>query len=232
MLIAWILLVPQNQRMVENNYKDALEAMMISKPSATKAELARIANVSPQAVTKWFKGGSIEEWNVRAIADYFGADFAELRANKRFVPLTTSNVERGPVITREVPLISWVQAGTWNDVVDPYHLGEGESVVVATTKVSSSSYALRVRGDSMESPSGRSYPDGCIIIVDPRRTPENGDDVIVRLDDSSEVTFKQLVVDGGTSYLKPLNPRYPIIPIDKTATFCGVVVQMTFYTRR
>ena len=48
--------------------------------------------------------------------------------------------------------------------------------------------------------------------------------MIVRLDDAQESTFKQLVVDGPQRFLKPLNPRYPVIPINGNATIVGVVV--------
>jgi SOS-response transcriptional repressor LexA len=125
-----------------------------------------------------------------------------------------------------MPLISWVRAGQWNDVVDVYRPGEGEKPVYTTRKVGSRAYALRVVGDSMENPNGRpTYPQGSIIIVDPDREPIHGSPVIVRLEDSKQATFKQLVIEGGVRYLKPLNPRYPIMKVARKASFCGVVVQ-------
>ena len=62
------------------------------------------------------------------------------------------------------------------------------------------------------------------MIVDPQLEAWSGDFVIVRLDDAQESTFKQLVVDGPQRFLKPLNPRYPVIPINGNATIVGVVV--------
>ncbi|HSC46531.1 MAG TPA: XRE family transcriptional regulator [Gammaproteobacteria bacterium] len=125
-----------------------------------------------------------------------------------------------------LPLVSWVQAGQWKEVVDNYRPGEGEKFVLTTRKVSPRAYALRVVGDSMENPNGRpTYPQGSIIIVDPERAAVHGSPVIVRLEDSKEATFKQLVIEGDVRYLKPLNPRYPIIRIEGQATLCGVVVQ-------
>ena len=47
--------------------------------------------------------------------------------------------------------------------------------------------------------------------------------VIVRQNGNTEATFKQLMQDGGKSYLKPLNPRYPIMELMPDAVFCGVV---------
>jgi len=57
------------------------------------------------------------------------------------------------------------------------------------------------------------YHNGDIIFVDPDISAAQGSDVIVRLENSNEATFKQLVVEGSRRYLKPLNPRFPVIEI-------------------
>ena len=70
------------------------------------------------------------------------------------------------------------------------------------------------------------FPNGSIIIIDPAVEPRQGSFVVVRLDEAEQATFKQMVIDGGTRYLKPLNPRYPLMEIRQSATVCGVVRQM------
>lgn len=135
------------------------------------------------------------------------------------------NVEDGPPV-RAVPLISWVQAGQWSEAVDNFRPGKGEKMVWTTKKTGSRAYALRVVGDSMENPNGRpTYPAGSVIIVDPDREAANLSPIICRLENSKEATFKQLVIEGAERYLKPLNPRYPVMRLEETATICGVIVQ-------
>ena len=56
--------------------------------------------------------------------------------------------------------------------------------------------------------------------------------MVVALDDTNQATFKQLVIDGARRYLKPLNPRYPIIPVERDARICGVVREMRKAYRR
>lgn len=128
-----------------------------------------------------------------------------------------SNVGDGPIIAGEVPLISWVQAGEYAEVIDNLSPGEGERIAT-TINVKRHTYALRVEGDSMEP----EFPAGTIIIVEPDMEPRPGDFVIVRTEDNS-ATFKQLILDGADYYLKPLNSRYPIKPVPETAVFCGVI---------
>lgn len=126
-------------------------------------------------------------------------------------------------IRGKVPLISWVRAGEWQGVVDMYHPGDGEDWIETVTNTGANAFALRVKGDSMEP----EFVNGDIIIVDPSRSAEHGSFVVVRMDQEAEATFKQLVIDGGATYLRPLNPRYPILRVNSEATIVGVIVSKT-----
>ena len=136
-----------------------------------------------------------------------------------------ANTSPGPEL-HYLPLISWVRAGTWAEVEDPYEPGQYERLIPVTKRYSNRAYALMMEGDSMDAPNGPSFPSGSIIAVEPNREARNGSYVVARLEDSHEATFKQLVVDGDRKYLKPLNPRYPVIEINTPMTICGVVRQL------
>lgn len=139
-----------------------------------------------------------------------------------FEPRPEYNVEPGPAIRGEVPLISWIQAGAWESIVDNFQPGEAESWIPCIKRVGENAFALRVRGVSMEP----KYQDGDIIFVDPDAAAEHGKNVVVRLDDDQEATFKNLVVEGSRRFLRPLNPDWPekMIEVNGNATICGVVV--------
>ena len=130
-----------------------------------------------------------------------------------------SNVEPGPEIVRRVPLISWVQAGQWNEVCDVLPLESVLEWIPALARVGPRAFALRIQGDSMEP----KFPVGAAIVVVPDVHAQQGDYVIVRLDGTDECTFKQLVEDAGKRFLKPLNPRYPLIEVTCNATVVGIV---------
>lgn len=126
-----------------------------------------------------------------------------------------------------VPLISWIQAGSWSEISDPYLPGEAEDWLPCPIKHGPRAYCLRVRGDSMFNPGARpSYANGDIIFVDPDRAAQAGDRVIVRLDDQQEATFKQLVIEDGRKMLKALNPEWKprYVEINGNATITGVII--------
>ncbi len=129
----------------------------------------------------------------------------------------------GPDVRGRVPLISWVQAGVWNEAVDIYEPGYAEDWLPVLRNGSPHSYALRVQGDSMTAPHGRSYPEGTIIIVDPeQRSPSSGQRIIAKLVGTNAVTFKVFVDEDGKRWLKPLNPLHE--PIRDEFRVLGTVI--------
>lgn len=168
-----------------------------------------------------------------AYANAFKCSLAEIsprlaeQAMKAHQTTAEYNVTQGPDIRGQVPLISWVQAGAWSEIVDVFAVGDAEEWMPCPVKHGDRTFVLSVRGPSMHNPHGKpSFQDGDLIFVDPDREAINGSLVVVRLDDSNEATFKQLVIDGDQRYLQALNPAWPqqIIQINGNATICGVVI--------
>lgn len=122
---------------------------------------------------------------------------------------------------RKAPLISWVQAGQKQAIVDAYQPGVADEWEEYTVPASRNVFALRVRGASMTP----DFPEGTVIIVDPELQAQNGDYVVVRFENSDEATFKQLIVDGPMKLLKPLNSAFPVIQVTEDARLCGVVIE-------
>lgn len=206
---------------VERAAVNQWEALDPKKRTTPRYENLRLVSEVTGAPMEWLLNDDAD----MEITDWFRADEpAAISDQQRHY-----NVEDGPDRLYDVPLISWVQAGAWQPVADPYQPGDFEELVKVDRRYSNMAFALRVNGDSMQSPHGDSFPPGSIIIVEPDQAPRNGSYVVVRLEDEQEATFKQLVIEGSKRYLKPLNPRYPIIEVTSEATICGVVRQMVMH---
>ena len=213
-------------------------AAALAQSGLSQAELARACKVTPVSVNDWLSGKTRSMKAETAIAaasalnvsaSWLARGFGDPQHGQQPTgeQLRHANTEPGPPIRGAVPLISWVQAGHWCEVIDNFAPGDAEEWLPCPVKHGARTFVLRVRGESMWNPHGRpSFQDGDLIFVDPDRDAVHGSMVVVRLDDEREATFKQLVVEGSRRYLRAANPSWPdkILQIDGNATICGVVI--------
>lgn len=189
----------------------------------TPADIARATKKTESAVSQWLDG------TTKSLKGETAA-MLEVATGYRAAWITTGkgtkkadSVQPGPNIRGVVPLISKVQAGNWDEAADPLQPGEAEAWLPCIATHSPNSYALRVTGDSMTAPYGRSYPAGCIVFVDPeRKSPANGERIIAKLNGSDEVTFKVYKEEDGQRWLNPLNPSHR--PIHDEFRVLGTVI--------
>ncbi|MBF4337377.1 LexA family protein [Vibrio anguillarum] len=188
--------------------------------------------MSQSAIAHWLGGNrkpSIEE--IASILKFVGLNQIALNSDGYVEQVSesisnTSSHDCESQYRGTYPLINAVQAGNWTEICEPctdYDAGSVE-MIPTTEKASGGSFWLTVEGDSMTSPVGISIPSGARILVDPSIQPANGNLVVAKLDNVNEATFKKLVVDSGQKYLKPLNPNYPLLPINGNCKIIGVVV--------
>lgn len=164
--------------------------------------------------------------DVEVIADKLGIKAYKILLSESEWPSyeNVSKIDIQPRYQGRYPLISSVQAGAWAEACEPYELEEVSEWYETTEKVIGKGFWLRVVGDSMTSPTGVSFPEGTMILVDTGRDHENKSLVVAKLTDVNEATFKRFVVDAGMHYLMPLNPTYKPIAINGNCKIIGVVI--------
>jgi repressor LexA len=117
----------------------------------------------------------------------------------------------------ELPLLGYVAAGAPIEAVP----GTETIAVPDTLAGGRDSYVLRVRGDSMIDEQIR---DGDFVIVEDRRTADNGE-VVVALLGGQDVTLKKFYRENGHIRLQPANPvMQPIVVSPDEVQIQGVVV--------
>ena len=183
--------------------------------------------------------GSVPSWPiVDGYCKLFGWSLADLekRLNKDSIqesPESYTSYDRkrtlSPHVGRDVAVISWVQAGNWGD--SPCIDAHDQETKFVPGKLPKNAYLLRVNGTSMENCGGTEhFPNGSFILVNPDITGSVEDYVgkfVVAVDEATqEATFKQLVEDGGSKFLKPLNLQYPVIKVTETTHIKGVVFRV------
>ncbi|MBD1559472.1 XRE family transcriptional regulator, partial [Vibrio sp. S9_S30] len=177
------------------------------------------------------ENGAIPSWPiVDGYCKLFGWSLADLE--KRLgrssavepVDITAPTRKRhiSPTLGREIPIVSWVNAGGWAEspCIDSYN----QETKFVTGKMPRNTFCLTVSGNSMENcETKESFPNGSLILVNPDKEPEIGDYVVAVDEATQEATFKQLLEDCGKKKLVPLNPQYQVMDVTETTVIKGVV---------
>ena len=226
------VIAQQSDSMNETKRNESLERVFaagakLSPPVDRPQLLADALNMAPTIVSNWAKRGVSAKGaaSIQAALGISASYILEGTGNEMVRGYMIENVAPAPPMRGKVPLISWVKAGEFCKAEDPFLPGDADHWFDCPVFHSENTFALRVRGDSMTAPSGagRTYPEGCIIFVDPlKRSPNNGDRVIACLEGSDEVTFKVYKNEDGKQWLMPLNPQHE--PIREHFSVLGTIL--------
>jgi len=144
------------------------------------------------------------------------------------------NVDPAPLGKREVPVISYIQAGMMTEVVDPYALGDGFEKIMTDADVSEGAFALVIKGLSMEP----EFREGDKVIIDPAVAPLPGDFVAAK-NGHEEATFKKYRPRGSNEHgdqvfeLVPLNEDFATLQSERDKMhIIGTMVEHRKYRRR
>ena len=146
--------------------KEKREAMGLSLRDAS-----RLSGVSHTHIRDIEEGRSIPSFEM--VMKFLKAYMVDIGEFLRQTGYLASNVEPERLgESKRLPIISWTQAGNWQQICNTSQYGDyGEYVETDAKGV----FALRVRGESMES----EFHEGDIIVINPYLKPEHNDYVVV-----------------------------------------------------
>lgn len=175
----------------------------------TQQQVADAIGVSKTSVIYWEKDENLPKHDsLMALARVLGVTSDYLLNGKGGSSFDNNISIPLPLAGRLVPVISWVQAGSWTSVESVPAGTQFDEWLPPNPKCGKNGYGLEVVGESML-PDFR--PDDKIY-VNPDFQPDElktGDLVIMSCEGDAEATFKKLIVESGNMYLQPLNPDWP-----------------------
>lgn len=140
-----------------------------------------------------------------------------LVVGKGMVGETSAPYESDSYVSYRFPVLSWKDAeGELPETCGAY--------LQTDYPARAKAYWLPVENDAMNASSGRSVPEGMLVLVDTQLEAEAGKLVIARQPGKPAV-FRQLIEEGGQRMLKPLNTLYPTVLCEEGCEFLGVVVR-------
>ena len=195
----------------------------------SNAKLARMIGVSRPTIGNWIEGKSAPTGeNLTNLANALKVDPNWLMSGKESRVRLDNNVDISQKIPFEgfpIPVISWVAAGSFGPIETVLRDAEVDEYLPPIKECGKNGYGLVVTGISMSpkfEPEDRIYVNPDFQVSDLK----TGDLVIVSCAGDNEATFKQLIIEGTTKYLKPLNPKWDeqIIKLTEDCRLVGKVV--------
>jgi SOS-response transcriptional repressor LexA len=177
------------------------QVKLAAKSQVGQSSISRVLRAETQATTD----------TIDALAQAFGITAAQLMTPSS----GASNIFPAAVGTRQIPLISYVQAGGWTEAVDSFQPGDGSDWLLTDLELSENAFALEIKGESML----KEFQPGDRVIIDPAVQPNPGDFVVAK-NGEHEATFKKYRPRGANERgeqvieLVPLNEDFPSVRSD------------------
>jgi SOS-response transcriptional repressor LexA len=157
------------------------------------------------------------------LAQFFSVTLGQLAGDEALPSARTRGIHQDiPETLRHIPQISWEEAIRW-----PEHDIQATALLVTEFNYSEHVFALMVEEEGLENLSV-----GTALIIDPALTPEHRDFIIVHKEGQKQPTLKQILIDEGQMYLKPLIQGYNIATLTSDHKIIGVVTEFKKHLRR
>ncbi|WP_455136384.1 LexA family protein [Thermophilibacter sp.] len=162
----------------------------------TQSELASKLDVARSTVTQWENGWSSPRMGmVQKLAGVFGVSTADIVSDDAERQRIPANAILPRPSTAYAPLLGRVHAG---DAQEPDVLDERVPVPEDVISRHPRAYFLQVEGQCMS----KVYPEGCYILIDPDRDPQNGSIAVVSID-GADYVMRRLYRGATTLVLSP-----------------------------
>lgn len=178
------------------------------------ADLARRVNL-PQPTVHRIATGTCEHPHLSSlepIANFFSISVDQLKGHEPIPWLDRVS---------KVPLLTWEDVLNWPANQDEI---KNRELVLTDAGVGKGGFALKIKDASMDPV----FPKNTVLIADSDKKPKDRSFVIAKLANHPEAIFRQLLVDAGDHYLKPLSPdfnQYKMTQLNNNDKILSVVVQ-------
>ena len=200
--------------MIECDIDDAKLSREIGIPASTISRMRLNSDANPTAST------------LRPIAKFFSISISQLLGDEPLPKNRLPGTHNPTYFTSvRMPIINWNQINEWVE-----HKGRNlkwklNNWVSTEKNIGVGSFALSINTDSF----GIAFRKGSTIIVDPERTPLDGDLILLKTNDDNEVLLKQILTDGNDKYIRSVNPEMKGTKLlNEHCKILGVVIETRF----
>jgi SOS-response transcriptional repressor LexA len=187
-------------------------------------EFARRINLPQPTIHRLLTGKTEDPMlsTLSLISDYFAISIDQLLGS---APLPGEQ-KNTSVTMNPIPILSWQEALDFQQILPNLSKNSDENWILVDANISPLTFAVKSK-KWMEP----RFPNGSILVVDPKQSPNDGDLVVVSYPNTSECTIRELMLDGPNQSLVSVVNSAVFDKFTKDIVLIGVVVQMRFSYR-
>jgi SOS-response transcriptional repressor LexA len=193
---------------------------LMGQKKINAAHLSEVTGISQPTLHRLLTGSSPDPRlsSIIPLAKFFNLTIGQLLGDE---PLFSDGLQE-KISFSKVPIISWEEAAKWNKLISTLTVSTWAKWIISNLDLSKNSYAIKSDSEFV-SP----HLSKCsFLIIDPVKTPQNKNYIVVKLSENSRVSLKQLYIDGDDKWLIDPNKKLREILFDSSHIFCGTVVQI------
>jgi SOS-response transcriptional repressor LexA len=200
--------------MTECDIDDAKLSREVGIPASTISRMRLNPVANPTAST------------LRPIAKFFFVSISQLLGDEPLPENRLPGTHNPTYFTSvRMPVIDWNQINEWVENKGQNLQWKLNNWISTEKTVGFGSFALLINTDSF----GIAFRKGSTIIVDPERSPIDGDLILIKTNDGSGVLLKQFLTDGNDIYVRSVNPEMKGIKnLRENYKILGVVIETRF----
>lgn len=211
-----------------NKLSSNLKKLLFAK-NLKPTGLSKLTNVSQPTIQRIVSGTSARPHvsSLQPIAEYFSISVEQLLGEKPISFLEESEKLDLDVASKvkHIPLLSWSQVDEWLE--KHTEVTDYEQYVYIDKTADDHAFALRTKDASMEP----LFPTGTLLIFDPKKSYADRGYVLVKLAETNNLIFRQLLLDGADKFIKPLSPdltNSSMHLLSEKDQICGVLLQARY----
>ncbi|MBM9520874.1 helix-turn-helix transcriptional regulator [Desulforhopalus vacuolatus] len=180
---------------------------LIDKKKVPPAEVARSLGMSSARTSEWLSGKTKmpRRKTLIALSNYFECDLDWLSTGEG-TPYPDVKRERpaaicgGPLPVREIPVISYAEAGKWMSIWENYKPGKDGETILSASDLGPRPYSVKVVGPFM----APEFREGDYLTIDPDHQADSGDYVLARHIGQKPI-FRKYYQEAGRGFLVTLD---------------------------
>lgn len=204
-------------------------SILMEKNGISESDLARALNIPYNTIRRLASGFTTDPRmsTLKLIANYFNIGLDALTGEGD----PTSYALAANQSPRSVPILGWsdISDSTFMHNINLSSWASWQPIALASTEdLSEQAYALTSRRSM-----GPRFPLGTVFIIDPDKSPIDGDLVLVKIKESHAVSLRDLIIDPPNWQLLPIIEHSPALLYDESKhKIIGIIVLTMLRTRR